>query len=263
MRARSSILVFCLLGLVFTGRAPGESVDLRPAFRTMGLAPRRQGNRPTCSVFTVAGALEYAVAKRQGHSPRLSVEFLNWAANKARGDTQDGGFFSDLWKGFAAYGICDEDEMPYESKFDSSRLPSQGALADAKTRLALGLRLHWIKEWNVNTGLTEPEFEAVKRTLALGWPVCGGFRWPKHEQWIEEVLQMCPSNAVRDGHSVLLAGYRDDAAQPGGGVFIFRNTGHDGADGFMPYAYARLYMNDAVWVDFQSRTAPSSTPASP
>jgi C1A family cysteine protease len=62
---------------------------------------------------------------------------------------------------------------------------------------------------------------------------------------------MCPSNAVRDGHSVLLAGYRDDAAQPGGGVFIFRNTSREGRDGFMPYAYARLYMNDAVWVDFE------------
>jgi len=29
---------------------------------------------------------------------------------------------------------------------------SPEAMADAKTRLGLGLRLHWIKEWNVNTG---------------------------------------------------------------------------------------------------------------
>jgi len=250
MRTRSLVLAFCLLGLFLADQASGESVDLRPAFSAMGLAPRRQGNRPTCSVFTFAGALEFAAAKRQGRPTRLSVEFLNWASNKACSDTEDGGFFSDLWKGFAAYGICAEEAMPYESKFDLSRLPSTGAMADAKTRLALGLRLHWIKEWNVNTGLTEPEFETVKRILGLGWPVCGGFRWPKQEQWTEEVLRMCPSNAVRDGHSVLLVGYRDDAAQPGGGVLIFRNTSHNGADGFMPYAYARLYMNDAVWVDF-------------
>ena len=258
MRVRCSILAFCLLSLPLTERASAQSVDLRPAFREMGLGPRRQGNRPTCSVFTVAGALEYAVAKGQGHSPRLSVEFLNWASNKACGDTEDGGFFSDLWKGFAAYGICAEEQMPYEPKFDSSRLPSAGALADAKTRLALGLRLHWIKQWNVNTGLTDPEFDSVKRTLAQGWPVCGGFRWPKQEQWTEDVLQMCPSNAVRDGHSVLLAGYRDDAAQPGGGVFIFQNTSRDRVDGFMPYAYARLYMNDAVWVDFDARASPGA-----
>jgi len=199
MRARYSILLFCLFGLPLPDAAaaqleatanlpppspaaapePAKLVDLRPAFGEAGLGPRRQGSRSTCSAFTVAGALEYAVAKRQGHCPRLSVEFLNWAANLAGGNTNDGGYFSDLWKGFAAYGICTDQEMPYESKFDAARQPSAGALADARTRLALGLRLHWIKEWNVNTGLSEPEFQGVKRTLSRGWPVCGGFRWPK------------------------------------------------------------------------------------
>ncbi len=234
-------------------------VDLRPTLDEFGMAPRQQGGRPTCSVFTVVGALEFAVAKRQGHTPRLSVEFLNWAANKACGDTEDGGFFSDLWKGFAAYGLCTEADMPYESKFDPSRPPSAAALADAKTRLSLGLRLHWIKEWNVNTGLTAEHLAAIKETLASGWPVCSGLRWPKQERWVDNVLQMCPANAVRDGHSVLLVGYRDDAAQPGGGVFVFRNTSHGGQDGSMPYAYAREYMNDAVWVDCERRT--NSPPA--
>jgi hypothetical protein len=233
-------------------RMPGATtvaVDLRPTFDKLGLIPRRQGARPTCSVFTVVGALEFAVAKRQGRTPRRSVEFLNWAANKACGDTNDGGFFSDLWKGFAAYGLCTEADMPYEPKLDLNRQPSAAALADAKSRLGLGLRLHWIKEWNVNTGLTADHLSAIQRTLAQGLPVCGGLRWPKHEQWVDNVLQLCPSNAVRDGHSVLLVGYRDDAAQPGGGVFLFRNTSHGGQDGEMPYAYARDYMNDAVWVD--------------
>ncbi|HEY5481198.1 MAG TPA: hypothetical protein VIL39_06945, partial [Verrucomicrobiae bacterium] len=78
---------------------------------------------------------------------------------------------------------------------------------------------------------------------------------------VDNVLQMCPSNAVRDGHSVLLVGYRDDAAQPGGGVFIFRNTSRSGQDGWMPYAYAREYMNDAVWVDFERRTNAPTAPA--
>jgi hypothetical protein len=64
---------------------------------------------------------------------------------------------------------------------------------------------------------------------------------------------MCTADAVRDGHSVLLVGYRDETNQSGG-TFIFRNTSHEGRDGFMPYEYARLYMNDAVWVDYQART---------
>ena len=112
-------------------------MDLRPAFDKLGLTARLQGARPTCSVITVAGALEFAVAKRQGQTPRLSVEFLNWAANQACGDKADGGFFSDLWRGFVAYGICAETAMPYEAEFDSARRPSAAALENARTRLSL------------------------------------------------------------------------------------------------------------------------------
>lgn len=227
-----------------------SSVDLRPEFDKMGLPRWTQGGRPTCSAFTVAGALEFASAKREGKGTRLSVEFLNWASNEECGSAEDGGFFSDLWKGFAAHGICTAEALPYADKFDPAVQPPKEALAEAKRRLELGLQFHWIKEWNVNTGLTDTHVLGIKQTLSAGWPVCSGLRWPKKEQWVEEVLQLCPPEAVRDGHSVLLVGYRDDAAQPGGGVFIFRNTSNGGRDGYMPYAYARAYMNDAAWIDF-------------
>ena len=235
------------------------SVDLRPLFEKYGFARSQQGARNTCSVFTLTGALEFAIAHRQGHTPRLSVEFLNWAANKARGEDQDGGFFSDMWNGYSKYGICAASEFPYEKAFDNSHSPPPEALADAKKRLGLGLRTNWIKAWNVNTGLSEAEFLAIKRTLSRGWPVCGGLRWPKKEQWVGKVLQMCGPEAVRDGHSVLLVGYREDASQPGGGVFIFRNTAGAGEDGLMPYVYARQYMNDAIWIDHAVRTSASAT----
>ncbi len=47
---------------------------------------------------------------------------------------------------------------------------------DARTRLSLGLRLHWIKEWDVNTGLTDAHIASIKQILSSGWPVAGGFR---------------------------------------------------------------------------------------
>jgi hypothetical protein len=236
--------------IVRTGPASlPASVDLRAEFARWDLAPRRQGSRPTCSAFTVAGALEFAAARRQGHGTRFSVEFLNWAANQTCGDKEDGGFFSDLWKGYTNYGICVEQDLPYQPKFDGRQPPPPAALADAKTRLGLGLRFNWIKEWNVNTGLTDEHLAAIRRTLSQGWPVCGGFRWPRQAKWENDVLQMCPSNNVYDGHSILLVGYRSDATQPGGGVFIFRNTSGPGRDGLMPYAYAQAYMNDAAWID--------------
>jgi len=68
---------------------------------------------------------------------------------------------------------------------------------------------------------------------------------------------MCPPEEVFDGHSVLLVGYRDDP--PGGGVFIFRNTNRGGRDGFMPYSYARAYMNDAVWIESKAQATSPPT----
>ncbi len=233
-----------------------SSVDLRPRLQDLHIDPRGQGGRNTCSVFTLAGAIQFAVAQRQGFCPLLSVEYLNWAANQACARVSDGGFFSDMWKGFAALGICAESDFPYQAAFNSGLAAPPEALADARTRLDLGLRLNWIKEWDVHTGLTEAQLAAIKSILHQGWPVAGGFRWPKSEGWVGHILQMCGPEAVRDGHSVLLIGYRDDPGQPGGGVLLFRNSSEPvGDDGLMPYAYARDYMNDAVWIDYPSRSA--------
>jgi hypothetical protein len=231
-----------------------RTVDLRPKFEEWGLRPRSQGNRPTCSVFAIAGALEFAMASGRQPGERLSVEFLNWSANQTGRRARDGGFFSELWDGFASHGICAEKEMPYQSEFDPTRSPATDIQAIAKKQLALGLQLHWLKKWNVNTGLRPDEFAAIKQTLDQGWPVAGGLRWPKQDKWENDVLQMCPAAEVFDGHSVLLVGYWDDANQPGGGVFIFRNSNRGARDGYMPYQYAQTYMNDAVWIESKGQT---------
>ena len=262
----ASILAIVLFAFVFaTGAgvsAPAEpqaigdlsngplpsSIDLRPKFEHWALQRRRQGPRGTCSVFTVTGALEYAAAQKRGHGMRFSVEFLNWAGHTAVHRTADGGFFSELWKGFDQYGICPEEDLVYQTHYDAALQPASDALDHAAANKSLGLKLHWIKEWNPHTGLTEAHIRAIKSTLAKQWPVCGGFRWPKKANWTDHVLQMCPPEDVFDGHSVLLVGYRDDPTQAGGGVFLIRNSGGDGADGFLPYSYVSAYMNDACWI---------------
>lgn len=231
-----------------TGTNPAPSVDLRPVFQKWGLPLRQQGGRGTCSVFTMTGALEYALASRQHSGTVLSVEFLNWASNQATPKLTDGGFFSDLWKGFEKYGICPEASLPYQSNFNPSLHPEPGVLRRAKSVAAARLRLHWIKPWNVATGLTETQFLEIKRTLSSGWPVCGGFRWPKHEHWDQAVLAMVPPAEVFDGHSVLLVGFKDSPAEPGGGVYLIRNSGGGAPDGALPCEYVRAYMNDAAWV---------------
>jgi hypothetical protein len=207
------------------------------------------------------------LAQKQGAGTRLSVEYLNWASNQVLGQSNDGGFFSDLWKGFEAHGICSEDQMPYQNKFDPNNIPSEQAVNQACRYKETGFRLHWIKPWDPNINLSDGQLAAIKQVLCRKWPVCGGFRWPKNPvKWKDDVLETPPSDGVVDGHSVLLVGYRDDPEQPGGGVFLFRNTNNGGREGWMTYEYARAYMNDALWIDYETKeqrplSQPSSEPS--
>ena len=238
-------------------------MDLRPRLEGWGLEARHQGKRNTCSVFVVTEALEYALAAKEGRGRCLSVEYLNWAANQALHGAEDGGFFSDLWKGFEARRICLEEDMPYRQRFEPSNGPSENAQAGAKTLgpILKTLRFHWIKEWDPKKGLSKGQLAEVRRTLERGWPVCGGFLWPKQEAWDDGILRSVPREDVRDGHSVLLVGYRDDPGQPGGGVFMIRNTAGPGRDGFLTYEYLLTYMNDAAWIDSGADAPPKCPPA--
>ena len=56
----------------------------------MGAESVRQGDRGTCSVFTTTSALEFAFSRYMGKSVRLSVEYLNWAANQVTGNLRTG-----------------------------------------------------------------------------------------------------------------------------------------------------------------------------
>lgn len=247
------VLAICALGGWMVGAKASElpaATDLRPVMEAWNLGPRKQGSRPTCSVFTFTGGLEFALGKARKKGARLSVDYVNWAANQERKQARDGGFFSDMWKGFARHGVCEEEEMSYGRKFDEKRSPDEKAAASAQATMALGLSQHWLKEWNPQTGLSGDEFASIKQTLNSGWPVCGGFRWPKRAEWKDGILQPCEPAQVFDGHSVLLVGYRDDPAQAGGGVFLIRDSG-SGEDRAMPYDYARSFMNDALWIGWE------------
>jgi hypothetical protein len=235
-------------------------IDLRPTLEAWGLKPRSQGSRGTCSVFAVVGALEYAQAHQTGQGIPLSVEFLNWASNRAVGQMIDGGFISDLWKGFTRYGICPEKDLPYRDVFTLNLTPGEQAAELALEFLKSGFQLHWIKPWDLKTGLTEEQFIAIKQALNRKWPVCGGFRWPKTaKRWHDDILIIPPPEGVFDGHSVLIIGYRDDPNQPGGGLFLFcdSNFTGPGAYRFMTYHYARAYMNDAMWIDYKKDSGAS------
>ena len=226
-----------------------SSVDLRPRFEALGLTPKSQAPRGCCSLFALDAVLEFEWVQASGKTVRLSEEFLNWASHQSNGRTTDGSFFSDAVRGARMFGLCEEALMPYAQSYDPQALPSAQALADAVTRQRI--TAVWVKEWDVKTGMTDEMLRQIRRSLADGHPIAIGLRWPNEEHYGPgHILQMPSVGKVFDGHSIALVGYRDDAAQPGGGLFLFRNScGPDWGDrgyAWMPYVYAQAYGNDAL-----------------
>ncbi len=88
--------------------------DLRPHLTQLGLVPRAQGGRGTCSIFTTCEAIEFAIATQKHETVRLSPEYVNWAAGQAAGNPSDGNFFHNAVAGFERLGICTEELMPYQ-----------------------------------------------------------------------------------------------------------------------------------------------------
>lgn len=215
-------------------------VDLRARFARRGLVLKAQGKRPTCAVFAVTAGIEYAVSCTGRKGLLLSEEYLNWASNDAIQEYEDGGFFSDLWLGLQKHGIASAEECPYQAQFDPAFTPADEAQASALKPGSLSLR--WIKEWDVETGLTDEHIAAIRRALEAGFPVCAGLRWPKQPAWRRGLLVMCGPNEVFDGHSILIVGYR--GTDPRASWFRIKDSA-GGAYRRLPTEYVAAYANDA------------------
>jgi hypothetical protein len=211
------------------------AVDLRPEFKKLGLAPQRQGDRGTCSVFVTKSALEYAYSRHLGKSVRLSVEYLNWAANQVTGQRSDGQFFRDLLAGYEKLGVCHAAEMPYTAKYNPKLTPSSEARQDAKKLSAVAgktIRSHWIRPLMKKQGLTEAHMHEIKGVLARGWPVATG-----------------------SDHSRLLVGFRDDAKKDGGGVFLDMDSATGNYEE-VTYQFIKEKVDDVYWIEGVVKNVP-------
>jgi len=231
-------------------------ISLIPEFQNLGLSPRAQGKRDTCSLFAITALAEFEYAKNNPAPPTpFSEEFLIWAVNRTRRVTKDRAKFDEAVRGLNAFGISSEEMMPYASTHDPGRKPSSAAIKDARSRKGRW-KAFWIKRWNPKTPLSEPQILAIKKALASGHPVACGLRWPKSQKG-HQLLEVPPSSRVFDGHSIVFVGYEDKPKQLGGGVFLFRNSNgpHWGNKGYgtMSYAYACAYANDALWLQLRPR----------
>ncbi len=257
---RQTVLLSAILGsfvanlhlVAMAAETLPAKVDLTPEYERLGILPQLQGDRDVCSLFAVTGVADFEAARHSpGPQPRLSEEFLIWAAKVATDKTREQAMFYEAVHGLNRRGICDRSLMPYLMSSDTHRQPSPKAIADARQR-AERWQVHWLRRWDVSRPMSDGQFLGLKRALAKGHPVACGLRWPKSPKG-SAILSDNPPGGVVDGHSIVLTAYADDAA-PGGGTFRFRNSfgpkwGEHGY-GRMSYAYVRKYANDALWLGF-------------
>lgn len=202
-------------------------------------------------MFAFTSAVEFALAKKATFG-RLSPEFANWAANKSANRTCDGDFFKYLVQGFEQYGICTETQLPYSRKFDLNLQPSEEAVKYSEWVKGQGLKFHWL-DTKSTPGMTDTRLENIKRVIASGWPVIAGFKTGSaYPKWVGKVLIYRPPTDEKamkgGGHSMVIAGYRDDETQPGGGTFVLIDSG-SGRYGYTPYAYVKDFVMDHGWMD--------------
>jgi hypothetical protein len=232
-------------------------VDLREEAKALGVyAVHAQGDRNTCSIFAMSFLLDFMYAKHFNmKNADFSEEFLNLASNLAISEKVDGGFFDAIDLGYQKFGDTSEASAPYKPSFDPNLTYPAGTMSKASA-LAPRLKPHFIKEWDVNTGLLPSQLLGIIFQLKQGRPVAAGLRWPKQGKFkTETVLGVTMMTApvaadVVDGHSIAFVGYKVSDSFPGGGYLVFRNSWGAGfmedGYGYMSFDYAKKYTNDAV-----------------
>jgi hypothetical protein len=229
-------------------------VDLRPEINSLGIPVRSQGGRGTCSVFALGFLVDFMYAKHFGvKNADYSEEFLNFASNLAIGQKSDGGFFDALDLGYQLSGDVDEASAPYQSSFNPNLTYGAATMSKAAS-LKPRLKSHFIKAWDVNTGLLPSQLLSILMQLKQGRPVAAGLRWPKTfktEKILGVTMMTAPApSEVFDGHSIVFVGYKVSNQFPGGGYLVFRNSWGTGfmedGYGYMSFDYANKYTNDLV-----------------
>ena len=234
--------------------APGglpAAVDLRAEMP----AVRFQGARPVCEIMAVCAALDHLYAGDPSRPVRThSPQFLWWnyqrtVASRVQprevwGNTGTDGphlAFALRRAGHAAgepyvppeQGTIDEALAPFDPDlaFDA---PGDDPLAVAKRHLGATAdriaRGEALPAQGAEAMFLRLDLATLKAALADRRPVVIGLPvreddWESLTAWQDLLPDLTPGSAADTaGHAVLLVGYADDPAVPGGGAFLFRNS---------------------------------------
>ena len=236
--------------------------DLSSRFTELELPICRQ-NGPWCWAYTTIGVLEFEEASRLGHRFQLSPGFLTWAAQETDAQGSGGSNFGRADRGLEQFGAVSLESGGIPPS--GGRIPAPAADVIKSGQNFDELSFHWIRFWN-RKPMSSEQLSAIKMDISQGHPVAVGMQWPNHAGFAPNTKMLkVPEHAdVFDGHCVILVGYTDDPAVPGGGSFLFRNSwgANWGDHGYarMPYELLGFCINDAYSVRIYPKTISSEGP---
>lgn len=229
------------------------------------LAAVREGRQGPAAFETVFAKqlkqLRMLADMNGGMSSPAMRKYLSLFESAARSGlaAAEGSLLAACFRAAADYGVCRHSLWPYAAarsgavRFGGADFPP-GAMEDARKRRA-GDALYMLPAPN--------NVEEIKGILAGAngrrpMPVCitvdyfdgchdGGFSFPCARERADGAL--ASANAHKGVHCVLAVGYALDAAEPGGGHFIVRNSWGAGwgrgGYGKMPFAYLECFAHEA------------------
>lgn len=235
-----------------------EEVDLRPAFRELGIGVRNQGRRPSCAIHAIVGALEYLEGSLSGEAKNFSEYYLYWATLKtlgrfdqsshwvSRGEDEDAGFLlPEVLQAIRTFGIPTIEEAPGLGNSGigkEAEPPSTEIVEIARQRVDL-------RSFSVPGRTREVRLGNIVHALNTGAPVVIGMGWPYFHSIRKTALIESQKPRPGYGHAVTLVGYRCPSGRMEDIKFIFRNSWGAkwgaGGYGFVKYEYIVKHLFDA------------------
>jgi hypothetical protein len=192
-----------------------SAVDLRAYMSPI----RNQGSRGTCVAFTITALNEY-IQRRRGLVRDLSEQHLYYETKLIDGAPNACG----TWQAKAVIalqtrGECLESIWPYNPNPPCN---NHGALPALARPNGLSYRLSTLAVPARNVAFYKAHM-ARQRAVGVSIPVYDSWYRSAETARSGRITMRVGNEAPVGGHAVLLVGYQDSAASPGGGYFIVRN----------------------------------------
>ena len=242
-----------------------KSVDLRPQIHQLGMIPRDQAPRGTCTIFATTFLIEYWTGRANGlKNVDFSEEYLAAAARRASTDKSNNYFFSEAAQGYEEYGIVGEQDVPYQkvnpinTGYLQDNSPATLALLEKgkKERILESEVLIGINNAQNKPGLSDEQFRRIlteldaQNPVAVGYAGCNNNSYATKANLAVPILTACVGESYSFAHTVPLVGYVLQSDIPGGGYFIIRDSGGptagDAGYRYMGFEYIKRNVYDVL-----------------